>query len=178
MPGCRRAGGCVGRAGSGRWRARSGPERGHATLAAFAAPHCHQSAVRSTSATDRPVTSPARIPVSAINRTIASSRRSRNSLPPHALISRFSSSSVSESSDLRIELRGFQPQQRIVVDLTFFGQPRREPAHRRADGSAPSTVRRRRRADRPRTPSSARGPARGSAPCSSHHRMNPRTPSP
>jgi len=64
---------------------------------------------RSTSDTFKPTTSPARIPVSAINRTMASSRRSRSPLPAHALIHAFSSVSVSASVTLVSSLGGLTP---------------------------------------------------------------------
>ena len=65
--------------------------------------------LRSRSVSCRPTTSPGRIPVSVISRTIASSRRSRRLLPEQALISALSSSSVSASVTLASSLGGLRP---------------------------------------------------------------------
>jgi len=85
--------------------------------------------IRSTSSTSRPVTSPARIPVLAISphdglvAAVAEVLTGARLDQPAQLV-------VGQRvGDFGVELGGFQSEQRVLVNLAFLGQPRREPAH-------------------------------------------------
>ena len=114
------------------------------------------------------MSSPALIPVSAISRTMASSRRSRKSLPPHALRRRRSSSSVSDSVTLASSLGDLRPSKwsaSISPSSSSHAEKRRTPSWRAraVAGSAPPS---RRSATKPFTRSRSRA---GVWPLSSHH---------
>ena len=149
---CQRGGGRGAGVGSGRWRAGLRAERGDTALPPLPGRRSPARVRGSPIRPSSPQRPPGRIPVSAISRTMASSRRSRNSLPSARFDQRRSSSSVSDSVTLVSSLGAFESEQWIVVDLALLGQPGREPPYAELAGAGGR--RRPRRAGRRRIRSS------------------------
>ena len=126
--------GPCGLVGIGRWRPVLGPNGTVRPLPPFPRRTTAEPRVRSTSSTVIATTSPARAPVSTISRTIASSLRSRRSLPSHALSSLAISVLGEHRHDLDVQLGRLRREQLVLGDLPLLGEPRRESAHRQMPG--------------------------------------------
>ena len=156
---------------------RAAAQRCRRAGATLAASHGDHAALEVDISQGRSMSSPARIPVSDISRTIASSRRSRKSLPPQALISRRSSSSVREATTLASSLGALSPSGRRRQSRPL-PQATRRTAARRASGRARWPAPRHRQASRRRKPLTRSRSTAGEWPCSAHQRRNAPTPSP